>query len=54
MLFVFKMVFNTRKKSELIEVAQLKLQQITVAEQLFLSPVNCTIKNLGDNNNNNE
>lgn len=43
-----KFLDNTRKKSELIEVAQLKLQQITVAEQLFLSPVNCTIKNLGD------
>lgn len=46
-----KFLDNTRKKSELIEQAQLKLKQVEVATKLFQSPVDCTIRNMGANIN---
>lgn len=39
---------KTKKKSELIEESQLRLQQIETAKKLQASPVNVRIKNLGD------
>lgn len=43
-----KFLENTRNKSELIEQTQLKLKQVEVAAKLFQSPVECTIKNMGE------
>lgn len=39
---------KTRKKSELIPEVQLRLKQIELAKTLIASPVNATLKNLGD------
>lgn len=43
-----KFLLTTRKKSELIDETQLRLQQLEVAKKLIGSPVDCTLKNLGD------
>lgn len=39
---------STRKKSELIEQAELRLKQLDVAKKLIKKPVDCKLRNLGE------